>query len=74
VITRLVDEIVTVTDAELAAACALVWSRTKQLIEPSAACGVAALMAGKIPGRRVGVVLTGGNVDADWLAGRLLGG
>jgi threo-3-hydroxy-L-aspartate ammonia-lyase len=73
VIRRLVDDIVTVTDAELLDALALVWSRTKQLIEPTAALGVAALRTGAARGARVGVVLTGGNVDATALTARLAG-
>ena len=43
VIRRLVDDIVTVTDAELLEALALCWSRTKQLVEPTAALRLAAL-------------------------------
>jgi threo-3-hydroxy-L-aspartate ammonia-lyase len=68
VIRRLVDDIVTVTDAELLDALALCWSRTKQLVEPTAALPLAALRTGAARGRRVGVVLTGGNVDAAALA------
>ena len=71
VIQSLVDDIVTVTDAELLDTLALVWSRTKQLIEPTAALGVAALRTGAARGRRVGVILTGGNVDAAALAAGL---
>jgi threo-3-hydroxy-L-aspartate ammonia-lyase len=75
VIRRLVDDIVTVTDEQLVAALALLWSRTKQLVEPSAALPVAALLAGAVAplagGGRVGVVLSGGNVDATRLAGLL---
>jgi threonine dehydratase len=71
VIRSLVDDIVTVTDAELLDALALVWSRTKQLIEPTAALPVAALRTGAARGARVGVVLTGGNVDAAALAAGL---
>ena len=68
VIRRLVDDIVTVTDAELLDALALCWSRTKQLVEPTAALPLAALQTGAVRGRRVGVVLTGGNVDTAALA------
>jgi threonine dehydratase len=53
---------------------ALCWSRTKQLIEPTAALGLAALRTAAArpdAGTRVGVVLTGGNVDAARLAGCL---
>jgi threo-3-hydroxy-L-aspartate ammonia-lyase len=68
VIRRLVDDIVTVTDDQLLDAMALVWSRTKQLVEPTAALGLAAVATGAVSGRRVGVVLTGGNLDAAALA------
>jgi threo-3-hydroxy-L-aspartate ammonia-lyase len=68
VMRRLVDEIVTVTEEELVAALALLWSRTKQLVEPSGALPVAALLSGAVRARRAGVVLSGGNVDADALA------
>ncbi|HEV8651354.1 MAG TPA: threonine/serine dehydratase [Actinomycetes bacterium] len=71
VVQRLVDEVVTVTDAELLDALALVWSRTKQLVEPSAALPLAALATGAVTGRRVGVILSGGNVDAAALAAAL---
>jgi threo-3-hydroxy-L-aspartate ammonia-lyase len=73
VMRRLVDEVVTVTDAELRDALALCWSRTKQLVEPTAALPLAALRTGAARGRRVGVVLSGGNLDAAALA-RCLGG
>jgi threo-3-hydroxy-L-aspartate ammonia-lyase len=64
VMRRLVDEIVTVTEDELRDALALAWSRTKQLIEPTAALPIAALRAGAAGrGRRAGIILTGGNVD-----------
>jgi threonine dehydratase len=71
VISRLVDDIVTVTEDELVAACRLVWSRTKQLVEPSGCLPVAALLAGAVSGTRVGVVYSGGNVDAGVLAATL---
>jgi threonine dehydratase len=53
VIRRLVDDIVTVTDAELLDALALCWSRTKQLIEPTAA-SPGRPATGAARGRRVG--------------------
>jgi threonine dehydratase len=68
VMRRLVDEIVTVTDAELLEALALCWSRTKQLVEPTAALPLAALRTGAAKGSRVGVILSGGNLDATALA------
>jgi threonine dehydratase len=71
VIRRLVDEIVTVTEAELLDTLALAWSRTKQLIEPTAALPLAALRTGAVRARRAGVILSGGNVDATALAASL---
>lgn len=58
--------ILTVSDAELRNAMALAASRMKIVVEPGGAAGLAALLHGKVPdtaGRRVGVVLSGGNVD-----------
>ncbi|HEY8292289.1 MAG TPA: hypothetical protein VIG44_07370, partial [Thermomicrobiales bacterium] len=45
--------------------------RLKVLVEPTGAVAVAAILAGKVPvaGKRVGVILSGGNVDPDVLAG-----
>ena len=59
----------TVSEAAIVAAMRLVWQRMKIVIEPSSAVAVAALLSGSLPiaGRRVGVVLTGGNVDLDRL-------
>jgi threonine dehydratase len=47
----------------------LVWTRMKLVIEPSAAVGLAVVLAhpDQFAGRRVAVVLTGGNVDIDRL-------
>jgi len=64
---RLVDEVVTVTDAQLVDAMRFAFDRLKLVIEPSGAAGLAALLDGVIPeakGRRVGVVISGGNVGA----------
>ena len=54
-----------VDDAATLAAMRLVWTRMKQLIEPSSAVALAAVLAnpGVFAGRRVGIVLSGGNVD-----------
>ena len=45
----------------------LIWERMKIIIEPSCAVPVAAILNGQVPvkGLRVGVILTGGNVDLD---------
>jgi threo-3-hydroxy-L-aspartate ammonia-lyase len=49
-------------------ALALVWRTTKLLIEPTSALPIAAVAAGAVPGERIGIVLSGGNVDASALA------
>ncbi|MGD9854785.1 MAG: pyridoxal-phosphate dependent enzyme [Planctomycetaceae bacterium] len=65
-----VEQIVTVSEAEIVEAMRLVWTRMKVLVEPSSAVAVAAA-ARKLPGRpeslRVGIILSGGNVDLDHL-------
>jgi threonine dehydratase len=69
-----VEAIFTVSEPEILAAMRLVWERMKQVIEPSAAVGVAVILSEQfrqLPGlRRVGVVLCGGNVDLDRLPWR----
>ena len=72
---RLVDEIVTVTDAEILDAMAFLFDRLKVVTEPSGAVGVAALLANRIDveSARVGVVVSGGNVGVARFA-ELLGG
>ncbi len=67
VLRRTVAEVVTASEAEIAAAMKLFLSRTKLLIEPSSAVVVAALLAKRLAGRRIGVILSGGNVDLDHL-------
>jgi threonine dehydratase len=62
-----VGDIVTVGEGAIIDAMRTVWQRTKLLIEPSAAVAPAAVLAGLVPGRRIGVVLSGGNVDLDRL-------
>ncbi len=66
IIDALVDEVVTVSDEEIVAAMRLLFERCKLVAEPSGASALAALLAGTIPaaGRRVGVVLSGANIDA----------
>lgn len=72
---RHVDEVVTVSEAEIVAAMRVVLEDLKLLVEPSSAVAVAALLAGRATncGEHVGVILSGGNVDLDrcpFLAGR----
>jgi len=69
---RYVNEMVTVTDNELLPAMFWLWERMKIVVEPTGALAFAALMARKIaPRGRVGVVLSGGNVDLYWAAAQL---
>lgn len=60
-------EAVTVSDARTVAAMRLFWQITKQLIEPSSATALAAVLQdrARFAGLRVGVLLSGGNVDLD---------
>jgi threo-3-hydroxy-L-aspartate ammonia-lyase len=68
-----VDEVVSVSDAEIVDAMTFLFDRMKLVVEPSGAVGVAALLAGRVPGERIGVVVSGGNVGAARFA-ELLGG
>jgi threonine dehydratase len=67
---RYVDEVVTVTDDEVAEAMVMLLERTKQVVEGAGAVAVAALMHGRVAppdDGRVCAVLSGGNVDASLL-------
>ena len=68
-IRRGVDEIVTVSEATIVEAMRALWETLKVVVEPSAAVTYAAILEGKVDvrGKRVGIVLTGGNVDLDRL-------
>ena len=68
VLSELCAGISLVDDDAARAAMALVWDTTKLLIEPTSAMAIAAIAAGAVPGERIGVVLSGGNVDARALA------
>lgn len=58
--------VVTVSDEETVAAMRFAADHLATVLEPSGACALAALLAGRVhPGRRVGVVLSGGNVDPE---------
>ncbi len=75
VIQRLVRSVVTVSDEQLISAMRFFAERMKLVVEPTGCLGAAALMSAvvKAPGQRVGVILSGGNVDisryGQWLAG-----
>jgi threonine dehydratase len=75
VLRQLVDEVVTVSDAELVAAMKFFASRMKMLVEPTGCLGAAAAFSGRVPvaGKKVGIVLSGGNVDLHRFA-ELIGG
>jgi threonine dehydratase len=61
---QLVDEVVTVSDEAITRAMRVLFERTKQVVEPSGAVGVAALLDDRgFAGHRVGVVLSGGNIS-----------
>lgn len=64
-----VDDVVTVTEDAIIAAMRTLWEELKLVIEPSCAVPFAALQSGRLDARglRVGLILTGGNVDLDQL-------
>jgi len=66
IVRALCNGVVTVSDDEIRAAMRFAFEGLKLVLEPSGASALAALLSGKIPvrGLRVGVVLSGGNVDA----------
>lgn len=68
VISRLVDDIVTVTDDQTLAAMELVWTRVKTIVEPTGALSVAAVLEGAVKGSSLACVLSGGNADFARLA------
>ena len=67
VIQRHVDSIVTVSEESIIEALRWLWLHMKLLVEPSSAVPLAALLSGALPakGERVGVILSGGNIDPD---------
>jgi threo-3-hydroxy-L-aspartate ammonia-lyase len=69
VLRALVDRVVGVTDAEVLAAIGRLALTTKQVVEPSGAAGLAAALSGRVEvaGRRVGIVLSGGNITPEIL-------
>jgi threonine dehydratase len=64
-----VDGIVTVSETEIVHAMRTIWEVLKIIVEPSGAVAYGALVDGQLdmPGRRVGIILTGGNLDLDTL-------
>ena len=62
-------EVATVPDGAIIAAMRLLWTRSKQLVEPSSAVALAAVLARpqRTAGARIGIILSGGNIDLDAL-------
>jgi threonine dehydratase len=67
---RYVHDMVTVSDPELVRAMLYLWERMKIIVEPTGALGAAGLFERALPvaGKRVGVILSGGNVDLKLMA------
>jgi threonine dehydratase len=65
IIRMYVKDIIVVSEDEIIAAMRLIWERLKIVIEPSCAVPLAALLKQKerFAGKKVGIILTGGNVD-----------
>jgi threonine dehydratase len=74
IIQKNVDDFLTVTDEELLQTMFFLWERMKMLVEPTGALAACALLEKKIDaqGKKVGVVISGGNVDLAWAAKRLV--
>jgi threonine dehydratase len=73
IVLRYVDDMLTVTDTELTRAMFFLWERMKIVVEPTGALAFTALFTGKVSVKnlRVGVVLSGGNVDLRWAAAQI---
>jgi threonine dehydratase len=69
IIQRRVDDIITVSEGAIISAMRTIWETMKIIVEPSAAVPFAAIQENRInvKGKRVGIILTGGNVDLDAL-------
>ena len=70
---RLVHDMLTVSDEELVRSMLYLWERMKMVVEPTGALASAALLEGKLqaPGARIGVIVSGGNVDLKAIASYL---
>lgn len=69
IVQKHVEDILLVSDSEIRDALKFLLTRMKMLVEPSGAASAAAVIHGKLPqtARRIGVILSGGNVDLDYL-------
>jgi threonine dehydratase len=63
------DDVLTVSDAEILTTIRFMLFRMKTLVEPSGAAAAAAVLHGRLPAgdKRVGVIVSGGNIDPDAL-------
>lgn len=68
-----VDDMLTVTDDELLRGMFALWEKLKVVVEPTGALAFTALLEGKfsMKNRKIGVVLSGGNVDLNWAAAQV---
>lgn len=71
ILQNIAEDVLTVSDEEIIAAIRFILFRMKLLVEPSGAAAAAAVLAGKVPDKldKIGVVLSGGNIDTEALAG-----
>ncbi|TMG43966.1 MAG: pyridoxal-phosphate dependent enzyme [Chloroflexi bacterium] len=67
-VNRLVDEVVTVSEDEIATAVQVAWSRLHLALEPTGALPLAAYLSGKLPKGRIGLILSGGNANLQTVA------
>ena len=69
ILRRTVDQIVLVSEEEIVAAMRLLWDRLKMVVEPSGAVSAAPALFRRIgaQGKKVGIILSGGNLDLDSL-------
>ena len=65
---ELVDEVVTVTEEEIAAGLRVAWTRLRLALEPTGALPLAAYLAGKLPKGITGLILSGGNANLETVA------
>jgi threo-3-hydroxy-L-aspartate ammonia-lyase len=70
---KYVNEMLTVTDEELLRAMFWLWERMKLVVEPTGALAACAVLEKKVnlERRRIGVILSGGNVDFRWAAAQI---
>jgi threo-3-hydroxy-L-aspartate ammonia-lyase len=73
IVLRYVDDMLTVNDEELRRTMFWLWERMKVIVEPTGALAATALLQQKVKahGLKVGVILSGGNVDLRWAAAQM---